>query len=293
MQFNRFKYTTWLFKLGLWNHKRLASKWSKFPFEQQVGIKLAAWGSHSPELDIQPGPAVQCWEVLPVPLTLLGWCFLLILPLALPAGTALSPGICHILALPRNGLGDFAVCELLPVFPSPGLYYICDLWAAADVLSKRTGGLSVCQGNDICSPLICKISCPEKCPVLQLKFSICKFLLALLSLLLPWGSRAWQLMFCCFDVLNNVFCQPSNAILFLWRHQMLQLENLTTSSLYCVEWSAFTFGWPPLAQQHYSPRHQKGNECPSAPSCFFFPVSVTCTRLLMFEFHRWCWHQWR
>lgn len=105
----------------------------------------------------------------------------------------------------------------------------------------------------------------RKCPALQMKFSICKFLLVLLSLLMPWESKPWQLMFCCFDVLNNVFCQPSNTILFLWRHLMLQLENLTTSSLYCVEWSVFTFAWPPLAQQLYSSRHQKGNECPTTP----------------------------
>lgn len=105
----------------------------------------------------------------------------------------------------------------------------------------------------------------RKCPVLQLKFSIHKFLLALLSLLMPLGSKPQQLMFCGFDVLNNVFCQPSNVILFLWRHQMLQLENLTTSSLYCIGGSVFTFGWPPAAQQHYSSRHQKGNECPSTP----------------------------
>lgn len=105
----------------------------------------------------------------------------------------------------------------------------------------------------------------RKCSALQMKFSICKFLLVLLSLLMPWESKPWQLMFCCFDVLNNVFCQPSNTILFLWRHLMLQLENLTTTSLYCVEWSVFTFAWPPLAQQHYSSRHQKGNECPTTP----------------------------
>lgn len=39
-------------------------KWSKFPFEQQVGIKLAAGGCHSPELDDQPRLAVECWEIL-------------------------------------------------------------------------------------------------------------------------------------------------------------------------------------------------------------------------------------
>lgn len=49
----------------------------------------------------------------------------------------------------------------------------------------------------------------RKCSALQMKFRICKFLLVLLSSLMPWESKPWHLMFCCFDVLNNVFCQPS------------------------------------------------------------------------------------
>lgn len=124
MWFNRFTYTAWVCKLGLWNGKRLASKWSKFPFKQQVGIKLAAWGCHRPELDVQPRPAVECWEVLSVPLTRSGCCFLLILPLAPPAGTALNPRICHVSALPHKDPGDFVVCELLPIFPPPGVFII-------------------------------------------------------------------------------------------------------------------------------------------------------------------------
>lgn len=84
--------------------------------------KLAAWGCHRPELNVQPRPAVEWWEVLPVPLTLLDRCFLLILPLAPPAGTALSSGICHVLALPLKGPGHFAVCELLPFFSPPSLH---------------------------------------------------------------------------------------------------------------------------------------------------------------------------
>lgn len=150
--------------MGIWagsvKPRKISRRWSKFPFDQQVGKKLAGWGCHRPELDVQPRPAVECWEVLPVPLevpsssssplTLLGWCFLLTLPLAPPAGTALSPGVCHALALPPNDPGGFAVCELLPIFPPSSFYYICDLWAAADVLSRRICGLFLCQGNDIC-----------------------------------------------------------------------------------------------------------------------------------------------
>lgn len=160
MQFNRFKYTTWVSKLSLWNHKRLSSEWSKFAFEQQEGIQLAAWGCHRPELDVQPRPAVECWEVLPMPLTLLGWGFLIILPLALSAGTALSPGICHVLALPRNGPRDFAVCELLPIFSSPSLYYMCPLGSCRCAVQKNMWPICV-PGNDIYSPLICKIPSPE------------------------------------------------------------------------------------------------------------------------------------
>lgn len=169
-------------------------KWSKFPFEQQVGIKLAAGGCHSPELDVQPRLAVEWWEVF---------------QLMFPAHPA--PG--------TSSRGSTESCHLS--CPCPASYRprrFCCLWTAPHLSSTQSLLCMWPLGSCMCAvqknmwPLCVSREwhlftsdlqniISRRYPGLQLKFSIRKFLLALLFLPCCWCLEDPNLGSWCFVAL--------------------------------------------------------------------------------------------